>query len=187
MLQGFGRKGRSIIDLGHRCAFRFVATLNERGVVAVGQALSIRRSFTQAEVLAFANLTGDHNPIHSDKAAARAAGFDRPLCHGMLYSTLPSMLFARTVPRSMADISPHLGTCAIVDLCPASPLTGARLSVYLTDSQLQTPSICRRAGGGCHTGGAIQFEPMPWVARRPIWAFDFLSAAAPLARDPFTP
>ena len=86
-----------------RCcgALRRLATLNENGVVEVGQTLSMCRTFTQADVLAFADITGDHNPIHSDKAAARAAGFEKPLCHGMLYSTLPGTLFARAVPGAV--------------------------------------------------------------------------------------
>lgn len=84
-----------------RCIQRGFATLNENGVIEVGQRLSMRRTFTQADVLAFADLTGDHNPIHKDASAAVAAGFEKPLCHGMLYSSLPGTLFARTVPGSV--------------------------------------------------------------------------------------
>lgn len=32
----------------------------------------------------FAAASGDHNPLHLDLATAQAAGFDRPVVHGML-------------------------------------------------------------------------------------------------------
>ena len=83
---------------GSRVSGRALSTLNEGGVVAVGQQFSLSRTFTQADLVAFSDLSGDYNPIHLDAAAARAAGFERPLCHGMLYSTLFGTAFARAVP-----------------------------------------------------------------------------------------
>ena len=84
-----------------RCGLRNLVTLSENGVVAVGQMISMRHTFSQSDVLAFANVSGDHNPIHKEAAAAHTAGFEKPLCHGMLYSSLPGTLFARTVPNSV--------------------------------------------------------------------------------------
>ena len=42
------------------------------------------RVVTEADVRAFAELSGDRNPIHLDPAAASAAGFDQPVAHGAL-------------------------------------------------------------------------------------------------------
>ncbi|MGP3925996.1 MaoC/PaaZ C-terminal domain-containing protein [Streptomyces sp. 8N616] len=39
---------------------------------------------TRATLALFAGASGDHNPIHIDTDAARAAGFDDVLAHGML-------------------------------------------------------------------------------------------------------
>ena len=41
----------------------------------------------------FAAASGDHNPLHLDVEAARAAGFDRPLVHGMLTMAYTARLF----------------------------------------------------------------------------------------------
>jgi acyl dehydratase len=39
---------------------------------------------TAIDLALFAAASGDHNPLHLDADVARAAGFDRPLVHGML-------------------------------------------------------------------------------------------------------
>ncbi len=44
---------------------------------------------TQAQIDAYAEVSGDHNPIHLDPEAARAVGLDGTIAHGML-----SMAFA---------------------------------------------------------------------------------------------
>jgi acyl dehydratase len=43
----------------------------------------------------FAAASGDHNPLHLDAEAARAAGFDRPVVHGMLTMAYAARLFSR--------------------------------------------------------------------------------------------
>lgn len=40
-------------------------------------------TFDHASVAAYADLSGDHNPIHLDDQAGRAAGFDGAIVHGM--------------------------------------------------------------------------------------------------------
>jgi acyl dehydratase len=41
----------------------------------------------------FAAASGDHNPLHLDAGVARAAGFDRPVVHGMLTMASVARLF----------------------------------------------------------------------------------------------
>ena len=43
----------------------------------------------------FAAASGDHNPLHLDADVARAAGFDRPVVHGMLTMACVARLFTR--------------------------------------------------------------------------------------------
>ena len=54
--------------------------------------------FTAADVADFARLSGDHNPIHTDAGAARAAGFDREVVHGVLLTSLISRLLGTQLP-----------------------------------------------------------------------------------------
>lgn len=50
---------------------------------------------TPVQLALFAAASGDHNPLHLDPEAARTAGFDRPLVHGMLTMALAGRLFTR--------------------------------------------------------------------------------------------
>ena len=47
-----------------------------------------------SEILEFARLTGDNNPLHVDAKFARAAGFDDVIAHGLLVQSLAVGLVA---------------------------------------------------------------------------------------------
>ena len=50
----------------------------------VGQDLpSATRLVTREDVKAYADASGDQNPMHQDDEVARAAGFPRVVAHGM--------------------------------------------------------------------------------------------------------
>lgn len=53
--------------------------------LALGQAfVTTERQISEADVRAFAELSGDRNPIHLDAGAAVEAGFAEPVAHGAL-------------------------------------------------------------------------------------------------------
>jgi acyl dehydratase len=54
------------------------------------------RTVTAADVADFAALTGDHNPLHTDDEAARAAGFPGVVVHGFLGLALAVGLIEET-------------------------------------------------------------------------------------------
>ena len=66
--------------------------------VKVGDAFSFERQIDEAALADFSNLSGDHNPIHSDAAYAREAGFDGQVAHGMLLGSLFSTLIGMLCP-----------------------------------------------------------------------------------------
>ncbi|MEO7001584.1 MAG: MaoC family dehydratase N-terminal domain-containing protein [Ktedonobacterales bacterium] len=45
---------------------------------------TLTKHVTQEQINAYADVSGDHNPIHLDPAAARAVGLDGTIAHGML-------------------------------------------------------------------------------------------------------
>ncbi len=51
---------------------------------SAGEHVTEGRVISEADVRAFADLSGDRNAIHLDSAAAVAAGFDAPIAHGAL-------------------------------------------------------------------------------------------------------
>lgn len=64
------------------------------------QALSIEieRRFSQDDFDAFAQLSGDDNPIHVDPAFSAATRFGRPVAHGMLLHAVFRGLIFRLIP-----------------------------------------------------------------------------------------
>ena len=55
----------------------------------------VTRTLTQDQLLAYADASGDHNPIHVDPAFARTMMFEGTIAHGMLVLALVGeMMFA---------------------------------------------------------------------------------------------
>ena len=66
--------------------------------IVVGASASIEHVFTLEDVTAFARLSGDENPVHLDADAARSAGFEREIVHGVLVVSLISRLLGTVLP-----------------------------------------------------------------------------------------
>jgi acyl dehydratase len=61
--------------------------------VEVGQEWeSLGRTVTEADIVNFAGLSGDFNPIHIDHEFARSTPFRRPIAHGLLVFSIASGL-----------------------------------------------------------------------------------------------
>jgi acyl dehydratase len=54
--------------------------------------------FTQDDVVRFAELTGDNNPIHLDAEYAATTSFKRPIIHGMLGATIFTKVLGTQFP-----------------------------------------------------------------------------------------
>lgn len=65
---------------------------------AVGDRATLDHVFSEEDVLTFANLSGDDNPVHLDAATAVGLGFDGPIVHGMLAGALLSRLLGTEMP-----------------------------------------------------------------------------------------
>jgi 3-hydroxybutyryl-CoA dehydratase len=64
----------------------------------IGTVESITRTITDADVRLFANLTGDHNPVHLDADYAATTRFREPIAHGILTSGLISAVIGTKLP-----------------------------------------------------------------------------------------
>ena len=63
----------------------------------VGQSvITPARTITEADIVAFAGLSGDHNSIHTDAAYAAGTPFGQRVAHGLLIVSIVSGLAART-------------------------------------------------------------------------------------------
>jgi 3-hydroxybutyryl-CoA dehydratase len=72
--------------------------------VEVGQEWrSLGRTITEADVVNFAGLSGDFNPIHIDHHFAKTTAFRRPIAHGLLVFAIGSGLGLHAPPmRTLA-------------------------------------------------------------------------------------
>lgn len=70
----------------------------ERRGIEVGQRASLSRTVTDADIEAFARLTGDNNPLHVDDAFALRSRFGRRVAHGMLSAALVSAVLGTRLP-----------------------------------------------------------------------------------------
>lgn len=70
--------------------------------LAVGMSASHTKTVTEADVVQFADLTGDNNPIHLDEAYAATTMFRTRIAHGMLTAGLISNVLGTKLPGTGA-------------------------------------------------------------------------------------
>ncbi|MGH9871464.1 MAG: MaoC family dehydratase [Pyrinomonadaceae bacterium] len=70
--------------------------------IKVGDSASVTKTITEADIQAFGDLCGDHNPLHFDEQHARRTRFGRPISHGMLTGSLFSPIIAHQLPGAGA-------------------------------------------------------------------------------------
>jgi 3-hydroxybutyryl-CoA dehydratase len=63
-----------------------------------GASAELSRTITDADIQVFAEITGDHNPVHLDDDYARQTRFGRRVAHGMLSASLISTVLANQLP-----------------------------------------------------------------------------------------
>jgi len=75
--------------------------------IEVGQEWnSLGRTVTQTDIINFAGVSGDFNPIHIDHEFARSTIFQQPVAHGLLVFSMASGLAIFSPPmRTLAFIS----------------------------------------------------------------------------------
>ena len=66
--------------------------------LSVGQSAEYSKRITDREIRAFAEITGDNNPVHLDEEAASKSMFGGRIAHGMLSAGLVSAAIATKLP-----------------------------------------------------------------------------------------
>lgn len=64
----------------------------------VGQEASMSRTVTEADIVAYAALSGDYNPVHIDPEFASKTIFKERIAHGILAAGYISALFGMKLP-----------------------------------------------------------------------------------------
>ena len=63
-----------------------------------GDTASLSKTIGDDDIRAFANATGDHNPLHLDEEFAKQTRFGKRIAHGMLSASLISAVIADELP-----------------------------------------------------------------------------------------
>ena len=66
--------------------------------IAPGDTAQLSTTITDSDIQSFAELTGDHNPVHLDDAFASRTRFKRRIAHGMLVASQLSKVLANDLP-----------------------------------------------------------------------------------------
>ena len=66
--------------------------------ISNGQIAELSKTYSEEDIIAFANASGDHNPVHLDEQYAASTSFGRRIAHGMLVAGLISAVLGTTLP-----------------------------------------------------------------------------------------
>ena len=66
--------------------------------LSLGQSASFAKTITEADILLFAAVSGDTNPVHINAEAAAASMFKERIAHGMLSASLISTVLGTKLP-----------------------------------------------------------------------------------------
>lgn len=53
-----------------------------------GDTFSVSRTFSELDVIQFADISRDYNPVHFDERFSKVKNFDGRICHGLLVASL---------------------------------------------------------------------------------------------------
>ena len=135
----------------------------------VGETASFAKTITQADLVLFAGLTGDFDPIHVNGDYAARTPFGRRIAHGALVmgllSTTASMMSRRSAERGATGTSVSLGYDRIRFLKPV--FIGDTLTARYTVEEIDAAAgrsrsrveVVNQAGEACLVGTHI----MKWV------------------------
>lgn len=68
------------------------------GRFAIGETASFSRTITETDIVMFAGLSGDYNPVHIDQQYAKDTRFGQRISHGLLTATMLSRLLGMQLP-----------------------------------------------------------------------------------------
>ena len=116
--------------------------------VAVGQKASRTMSVTDAQVRAYAEITGDYNPLHFDEAFVANTKFGRLVAQGGLTTGILHALVAMDMPGpGTVFLSQNWKFTAPVFIGDTITAEAEVLSVHATKPVCQLRIVIRRDGG----------------------------------------
>ncbi|HEY1750561.1 MAG TPA: SDR family oxidoreductase [Caulobacteraceae bacterium] len=123
--------------------------------IRVGEARTITRQITEADVRRFVEMTGDDNPLHVDRAYAEATSFRDIVVHGMLGASFISTVIGTELPGPGALwVSQSLEFLLPVRLGDVLRITAAVTAKHERDRLLELETVIVNQAGQTVLSGA---------------------------------
>ncbi len=72
--------------------------IEERISFSVGESAELTRTITLEDILVYANISGDMNPVHTDPEYAKTTYFGGQIAHGMLVASMITSVLGNQLP-----------------------------------------------------------------------------------------
>src|SRR5215470_11994912 len=126
----------------------------------VGMEASFSRTVSAADIIAFAEVTGDRNPVHLDAAYAAKTVFREPIAHGMLTAGYISAVFGSALPGPGAIyVSQTLNFRAPVRVGDRVVATVKVAELYPAKRRARFDCLCSVDGKAVLEGEAVLMVP----------------------------
>lgn len=126
----------------------------------LGMEASLARTVSAADILAFAEITGDWNPVHLDAAFAAKTVFREPIAHGMLTAGYISAVFGQQLPGPGAIyVSQTLNFRAPVKVGDRVVATVRVMELYPAKRRARFDCLCGVDGKPVLEGEAVLMVP----------------------------
>ena len=129
--------------------------------IIVGMEASLRRAVQESDLIAFAGITGDYNPVHMDADYASGTMFKERISHGMLTASYMSAVFGMKLPGPGAIyISQTLNFRRPVKIGDSITATASVLEMFEAKNRVRFLCVCiNDAGKPVVEGEAVLMVP----------------------------
>jgi acyl dehydratase len=150
--------------------------------VGVGDSHAVRRigPITQTDIVRFAGVAGDFNPLHHDVKFAADAGFPRPIAMGQMQAGmlagwvsdwlgvehLRSVDVRFVAPLAIGDTLTLSGEISVIEQSRDGSVATVELRGTKDDEALVVKGTARALVATTSTGGRPYREAVPWTLRK---------------------
>jgi 3-hydroxybutyryl-CoA dehydratase len=128
--------------------------------LSVGQEASLSKTVSEAEIVAFAEISGDKNPVHIDAQYAASTMFKERIAHGMLSAAYISAVFGMKLPGPGAIyISQTLNFKAPVKIGDTVVTTVKVIELIAEKKRARFETVCSVNGKAVVQGEAVLMVP----------------------------
>jgi 3-hydroxybutyryl-CoA dehydratase len=128
--------------------------------LSVGQSAELVRVVGEADIVAFAEVTGDTNPVHLDADYAATTSFGQRIAHGMLSAGYISAVLGTRLPGPGAVyLSQSLKFKRPVKIGDSVAITATVTEINDAKAQVTLATVCKVNGKAVVDGEAVVMVP----------------------------